>query len=121
MESIDKTKPYQFSLSKQEDLYNIVNIKTKEFLESVHHKSITERFFFKKDDFKALIGDVPKGDIFKNVVYYPNYANVSHLSCKYHRKASKLLMMKTLLLSLILRRIEYLLNSMKIYLISLIF
>ena len=67
MEQIDKSyKIYKFSSSCQEDIYNIIKQKSKEFLENVHSKVVSDRFFLKNhSDLTKICIEEIKSSAFK--------------------------------------------------------
>ena len=77
MEQIDKSyKIYKFSSSCQEDIYNIIKLKSKEFLENVHSKAVSDRFFLKNhSDLLKICLDEVKSTVFNKVLFYKNYKN----------------------------------------------
>jgi uracil DNA glycosylase len=70
-------KTFKLSTTSQEDIYDIINQKAKEFLESVHPEGVSNRFYFKKEDFSKIHSEVKSEDgKFNKIFFYPNYSNV---------------------------------------------
>ena len=61
-----------------EDIYDLIKSKAKQFYELVHPKEVSNRIFYKKDDFKSLIASNVKvtGNNFNCILFNPDYSNV---------------------------------------------
>ena len=67
-------------LSFKDELYSIVVNKTTQFYESILDKKVTERLYFKLNDFSKLNKNIKINDHFNKILFYENYSKVRILS-----------------------------------------
>lgn len=79
-------------ISLNDELYSIVVNKITQFYESILDKKVTERLYFKLNDFSKLSKNIKVNSNFNKILFYENYSNVR---CFYFRNPWRVLTKKT--------------------------
>lgn len=65
-------------ISLNDELYSIVVNKITQFYESILDKKVTERLYFKLNDFSKLNKNIKVNSNFNKILFYENYSNVRY-------------------------------------------